>query len=415
MSKGTIKFIIGKAGTAKTTTLIQTVNTLLNQNKTVAIIAFTHQAVNNIVEKFSTVDKTNNQNSSSTSSTNLTIKTIHSYFRITPDHEYEFDIDNFIDSVSSFGYNTYSLHKKKFDSLITNSKIKRKINLPDYLFVDELSLIPDVLLQIIFSFCRYSNLVLIGDLLQLNPVSKNKNPINVNALQLLTDFNCTFHEALLISQHLSNNIFIYKEYQESSKMIMTKNYRSNTEVQQIIDEVLGDYTNYQHYYFNDYEHIDDYTILSSKYKYLKLMYSKTFHTGTIRIQTMIGNIKVNENDLMILTTNINDEFVNGDIVQIVSEKIIRKKTDPEIQHMFSSEETILPLLPYNYLTIHKSQGLGFKKVLIILDDMFEITMLYTALTRAREDIKFIVFKQENIEHLKLYTEAFKKLTKIIYK
>ena len=42
-------------------------------------------------------------------------------------------------------------------------------------------------------------------------------------------------------------------------------------------------------------------------------------------------------------------------------------------------------------------------------------MLYTALTRAREDIKFIVFKQQNIEQLELFTEAFKKLTKIVYK
>ena len=121
---------------------------------------------------------------------------------------------------------------------------------------------------------------------------------------------------------------------------------------------------------------------------------------------------MNKNDLMVLTQNLNDEFVNGDVVQIISKNIIKKNN---IEFVFTSEFTVLPLLPYNYLTIHKSQGLGFKKIIIILDDMFEITMLYTALTRAREDIKFIVFKQQNIEQLELFTEAFKKLTKIVYK
>ena len=45
-----IKFIVGKAGTAKTTTIIDTVTKLTTDypTKTVAIIAFTHQAVNNI-------------------------------------------------------------------------------------------------------------------------------------------------------------------------------------------------------------------------------------------------------------------------------------------------------------------------------------------------------------------------------
>jgi hypothetical protein len=216
----------------------------------------------------------------------------------------------------------------------------------------------------------------------------------------------------LIAEHLSNNIFIYKEFQSNDKLILSKNYRSGSNVQQIIDEVLDDYTNYQHYYFDDYDHINEYVVLSSKYKHLKEMYNKTFHDGTIKIQTDIGYVKMNKNDLMVLTQNLNDDFVNGDVVQIISKNIIKKNN---IEFVFTSEFTVLPLLPYNYLTIHKSQGLGFKKIIVILDDMFEITMLYTALTRAREDIKFIVFKQQNIEQLELFTEAFKKLTKIVYK
>ena len=45
-----IKFIVGKAGTAKTTTIIDTVTKLVKEHpfKKVAIIAFTHQAINNI-------------------------------------------------------------------------------------------------------------------------------------------------------------------------------------------------------------------------------------------------------------------------------------------------------------------------------------------------------------------------------
>ena len=61
------------------------------------------------------------------------------------------------------------------------------------------------------------------------------------------------------------------------------------------------------------------------------------------------------------------------------------------------------------------EGLGFEKVLVILDDMFEITMLYTAMTRAREVLKFIVLDKKNITQLELYNKAFKKLEEVIYK
>jgi hypothetical protein len=70
------------------------------------------------------------------------------------------------------------------------------------------------------------------------------------------------------------------------------------------------------------------------------------------------------------------------------------------------------ILPYNFITCHKAQGRTIPKVLLILDDLFEITMLYTAITRARDDIKFIKFK-----HLpnKTDIEAFKIMRDVIYK
>jgi ATP-dependent exoDNAse (exonuclease V) alpha subunit len=74
----------------------------------------------------------------------------------------------------------------------------------------------------------------------------------------------------------------------------------------------------------------------------------------------------------------------------------------------------IPLLPHNFLTIHKAQGLGFDKVVVILDDMFEITMLYTAMTRARKELKFILYNNDELEKIRIYNKAFKKLEKVVY-
>ena len=46
------------------------------------------------------------------------------------------------------------------------------------------------------------------------------------------------------------------------------------------------------------------------------------------------------------------------------------------------------LIPINFLTAHKSQGMTIKKVLIYYNNLFDVSMLYTMCTRASENIVF---------------------------
>ena len=412
-----IKFIVGKAGTAKTTTIIDTVTKLVTDypTKTVAIIAFTHQAVNNIKLKL----KERERELDDGDFDKVITKTIHSYFQLVPGEEHEYT--------------------------------KRSIQLPDYLFVDEISMIPDQLMKIIFKLVSNQTvlaqqtltqsktrcqLILVGDILQLNPINLERKPIDINLLSKIKDFNCTFTEALLIADHLSNNVFGYNQFpklfddkpvmtttrsyqqmpQQSSatKMILRRNFRNNITVNNIIEDMLKDPSNYTKYTFTDWNHIDDYVVISSKYSTLKEVYAKTKHNGIYLLNTLLGYVSCKIGDKMILTESVNKDFVNGDIVEIISNNTIRSVNCEEPKTYTFGNMKCLPLLPYNYLTIHKSQGLGFDKVIVVLDNLFEITMLYTAMTRAKVDLKFILLNPEELDRLKIYTSAFNKLERLIY-
>ena len=72
------------------------------------------------------------------------------------------------------------------------------------------------------------------------------------------------------------------------------------------------------------------------------------------------------------------------------------------------------ILPKKFITAHKSQGKSFDKICVILDEMFDISMLYTILTRARSKIYFTYDNIENIKNLYFYTKCFVKMLDVVY-
>ena len=85
------------------------------------------------------------------------------------------------------------------------------------------------------------------------------------------------------------------------------------------------------------------------------------------------------------------QFKNG-------EELICIKTFPSI---YLKGETAfefygqVSLLPMNLLTAHKAQGMGFKHIIIVLDDLFDISMLYTMISRAMHECKFVWISSGN--------------------
>lgn len=399
--------IIGEAGTAKSTTILKTVETLDN----FVCLAFTHSAVNNLRSK-STKNKDR-------------FKTIHSFLRIKID--------------------------ENGDEIIM---LNQRIDIPEYIFIDEISLVPINLLHTAYTIIsnniykfenRTVNIILVGDLLQLNPVSNSRFLIDYHKLFDVPNIKLGFQEAMLIGDHLSNNIFSTEYYKNARRLILTKNYRSNDAVLKVLNSVLNDVNTIKDNMISK-ESINSYIkkgyiILSSTYKnleYVKQTYDyinlyqnkeevlKNYGvkvreekkvTELYEINTLVGKIKFSDGDFLLLTEILSRDFLNGDIVKLYKNnsyyEIVNLNSD-EPKKLLLDKSNIYPLLPLNYITIHKSQSLSLNKVLVILDDLFEITMLYTAITRAKKSIKFTCLNKLPIEKLKLYTNAFNKLKSIIY-
>ena len=402
------------SGCAKTTTAMKSITHLpLSQW---ICIAYTHSAVNNLRNIFSSLS-------------NLEIvprdnfMTIHRFLQIP---------------VNTNG--DYSLIKRK--------QLKYLANL---IIVDEFSLIPLDIIDYLFELSVSANvdMVFVGDFVQLMPISLTREPISLNLLSSdFSNINMSFNEAIRIADHLSNSVYTSKYFETAQKMILLHNYRNGSKVNQVLNDAL-DYKFDKSMGAADNNIIslleiskyvnDGYIVLSSTYSLLEQAY---IYTNPIVGEnefnklknTRIGKIKIDVADKLVLLENLDNEFVNGDevIVKSLIEngneiEIIKNYPSDSIEDNFSntfgnelSKHAIYnnrivdanKILPYNFITCHKAQGRTIPKVLLILDDLFEITMLYTAITRARDDIKFIKFK-----HLpsKSDIEAFKIMRDVIYK
>lgn len=80
-------------------------------------------------------------------------------------------------------------------------------------------------------------------------------------------------------------------------------------------------------------------------------------------------------------------------------------------------KNIIQYAPIFLLTIHKSQGKTIDNVIVCVDDMFDISMMYTAITRAKNNLLFFSKENNEKERCKVliknaYVEEFKQLNLI---
>lgn len=361
-------FVLGKAGSSKTTTILKTIK------NNFMCLAYTHSAIINMKRIYR-----NLYNNSANELLN-NFQTIHHYFRI--------DYNN-------------KIHLKEIP-----------INL-EFIIIDEFTLIPLELLNIIFNMINKSKVksIFIGDFLQLPSINNNNiNYFNDISNLTIKDHSMTFYQAINIYRHLSRTCYFTKYYNNSKKIIMKHNYRCNTKVLNILKNALD-----LKFHIIDIKEIykyKDYTIIGSKYELLYKVY-KLFNTNQeLKYNSYIGRINIQLGDIMWLTQTIDNNYLNGDEVEIKelyeSEALIYNRRNEMIRII-----SLDLLIPINYITFHKSQGKTINNVLMILDDLFEITMLYTGITRAKDDIQFINFNPEKLPN-KDDVETFKILDKIIY-
>lgn len=378
-----ITFIYGMSGCGKTYYII-------NKLSSFTAIAFTHSAVNNMKSMYLKMGKVLNEN--------IVFSTIHKFLRIAIEPD-------------------------------GTSRIIRHFNFisPKTVIIDEFSLIPLDIIEYLFELGKNENVhyYFIGDFIQLPPISKIKFPINLSLVNCkFSSKIMTLSEALLISNHLSNTVFTHQSFDESEHIILTHNYRSNDNVMNILNKAL----NCEFDIINDEELknlvLNDYVVISSTYQNLKKCYEKCYGNELIDmkfkksddckvVNTKIGKTIIKLNQTVLLIENINNDFVNGDevvITGIVDNKtiFIKSVNNPSASSLISSDK----ILPINFISCHKSQGRSIDKIIVILNDLFEITMLYTAITRAKTDVKFYSF--DNVLPSKTEIDAFIKLKEIVY-
>lgn len=351
-----IKIISGKPGTGKTRVL----SNIYKFNPTDSIIlCFTHSNVNIFKHEYN-IDN---------------VFTIHSYFK------------------ANFNNNVKRLPKINFNNIL----------------VDEFTMIPYDLLKLILKYSKTHQLILAGDILQLSSI--NKTELNLNYNFQFDTTNLTPNEIAKIYFKLSTSIYSKNFYSKSDHLILTKNYRSNSKVFNILYNVLN----------NKIELINigelikkikykNYIVIGSRYKHLKYIYSFIDEKPENYVLTRCG--KCNIDQQFVICENINKNLVNGDKILIEDNYIVKDN----IKYKFdkSVKQNILPI---NFITVHKSQGQSYDKVICLLDDLFDISMLYVMITRARFNVKFYICsanREKVMNEVKSNNKCLKIIESIIY-
>lgn len=431
----TIKFIYGMSGCAKTTTAIAS----LKRVKNFTCIAFTHSAVNNLKDKYLSMFPNTKIRSNN-------FQTIHKFLRIKP-------------SGPIIKHN----HVLSQDVIIVDEFSLIPLNIINYLF--EISEHSKTVFVFVGDFIQLPPISEVREPINLRLLKSDFNNLNMS-----------FNESVRIADHLSNSVYTSPYFEKANKMILLKNYRCNSLVNRKLEMALNGKFELEDIRNINKLINDGYVVLSSMYRFLEYAYScyegnynkyvlykddkysdnidydfdnidydfnfdnvnddnikdkskfdnservkfdmsqlensKKVKTQSGRYKTKMGEIKIHTNMNCILITNIDDDFVNGDIVivrELLENNYIYVSNIQDDKRIIISAKLILP---DNFITCHKAQGRTIPKVILILDGLFEITMLYTAITRASEDIKFI-----KINHLPSMSDinAFKTLRNVIYK
>lgn len=415
--------IYGKAGTGKSTTLSKLISKCVDNNATFVVLTATHSSLNNIYNITSTLIP---------SLPRSNFNTIYAFFRI----DYEKEI------------------------------VGGCINLPDFIFIDEFSLINKHLFKQILRSIRIKisqriphdrspvNLILTGDMLQLNAIYPNKEYISLSKLSRLSTQLSTPSLYPSVIEHMHLSIFGLKAiFNYARKKQLTVNHRASQYVSSVLNAIYTKDDSFVFPFVDDvYELVGlierGYVFIASKYKFIQKVYDflgkvwrekgvdvkvieqcVTFKCGLKRLYlkkdmelmvTMTSKKKDNNNNPLYY----NGEYVkwkgifysNGEMVCENSKGTeigIKEEEDVSIP----TKPTYFPVIPKCLITVHKSQGQTIDKVVVCIDEMFDMCMMYTAITRGKEDLKFYSVDggKDRTERLmkNAYVDEFKQLNKVM--
>lgn len=404
--------IYGKAGTGKSSTLAKIISNCINNKQTYKVLASTHSAVDNIYqitkELNKDVDRTN-------------FKTIYSFFRI-----------NYIDNI-----------------------LLGCDQLPNYLIFDEFSLINKYafknIVRHLIHKTKESNqmihIIFAGDPLQLNSVYDKNQKISFKKLRTLNKLHpCSIN----VMEHMHLSIFGSKFLMKHKKKELTKNYRSNDIVIKTLNAIYNKDDSFR-YKFIDTSGVlklllnDSFVLLASKYIIIQRVYdqlAKRWRDQGKEVTTIEQNISFEIGlkrlyvypGIKLITTSTqkcsNPAYYNGQEITC-TDIITSSNHDTDIlvcnsngvdiciskEQLFDNDVYYFPVLPANMITVHKSQGRSIQNVIVCIDELFDMSMLYTAITRARNGVLFYSTSSNPLETLfkNAYIDEYKEMNELLSK
>jgi len=324
--------------------------------------------------------------------------------------------------------------------------------LPSIIYIDEFGLVDKNLFEKCLFSMRLSEslkIILAGDVLQLNPVNVETN-VNFSQLKKHLIEKVPASIQVNVIEHYYNNLFSENYVQKNEKKLLTKNYRSEDKIMKIINNLYKeDIIDNELYKFVCLSDVlkkinnENYVVLASRYKILQLIYDRLYENNKDKYTVVIDQ-KVSfrlsykrlylykDMELMITTNSVDKKtnklnYYNGQIVIFTGEiehnclKCLMKDTDDTsyvyIEQLENSEhansQLYYPVSPTNLISIHKSQGYSIDSVIVCIDEMFDMSLVYTAITRCKNNLLFYTKESNYIDQLikESYRDDIKHLRK----
>ena len=401
-----ITTIYGKAGSGKTTKMVEMI---LETKKDYVVLAPTNAAVENIYNlTCEKMGKVINRDK---------FKTIYSFFRI----DYENDI-----VAGAFYY-------------------------PSTIFIDEFGLMNKHLFKRCLSFAKSGgckSVVMCGDVMQLNPIYINKQYISLKKLNKINDWwlKMSIDENNLfpsVVEHFHLSIFGTKKIINSCLILMGSNKRANNEVKNTLNAVYGMKKEYNFKFVEFFDVVDliinqDFVFIASKYHILQRIYDMIYDRKLkkespividqlkIGVKTGFRRLYLTPGMTIIACQTVKNEYINGQELvfsgniesgclkcyhPMTNEEVLIHKTSDKYGNLY------YPITPSYLLSVHKSQGRSIDKVVVCIDEMFDISMLYTAITRARNELMFYskepINERVNVLFGAAHVKEFKQLNVLV--
>lgn len=354
---------VGKPGSGKTYSMLEVVKE--NALSSFVILSPTHSGVNNIVDMLGEKWKDN-------------VKTVHSYFRITPsncDTEY----------------------------------INGPVDFPKCICFDEAGLIEKDLFERCMELIerrKSKHYILITiDPLQLPPI---RCPSSIKFVDL--EYWTTLIGNAMIIRHLYSSVISSKYIMESNLIQLGESKRFEQNVKELLKCLEKCNSKLKFEYFAKANELEGlirrgYVVISSRYKILQKYYDE-FHEDDVELITQDIPFSLGYKRLYIgkgskiITTRNTCEYNNGDefmVMDVDGDTLICRRVSKTRDDfvkivkesvIFKDKEYVyFPISPSNFITVHKSQGRSIPNCLVITDEMFLTGMLYVAITRCRKDLK----------------------------